>query len=225
VTAVEDVIAFYRYYVGRDPSVVFAPRLEFDAATRARFDATLDHLVAHPDAALAEGVLNPGKHVFFRYLVEERGFLLHGSNRADIDLFEPREQTDATQTTITAVFAASDGIWPLFFAIVDRTGEATVSLINGCFELEANDARGSRGYFFSIGELALAGRPFCEGTIYLLARDGFSPVAGYDGKPTQEWSCSHPVAPIARISVTPADFPYLASVDGHDESALPGLSQ
>jgi hypothetical protein len=217
---VDDVVAFYRYYVGRDPTLVFAPKLELDAATRARFDSVLEDLVDRPGVALADEALDAPKHLFFRYLAEERGFLLHGSNRADIEVFEPRVQTDATQNTITAVFAASDGIWPLFFAVIDRTDEATVSLINGCFTLEADDPRGPRGYFFSVGEAALAGHPFCDGTIYVLVREGFSPAPGYDGKPTQEWSCAHPVTPIARVRVTPADFPYLASIEGHDQSGL-----
>ena len=58
-----------------------------------------------------------------------------------------------------------------------------------------------------------------RGALYLLDRGGFEAVLAGDGHPRAEWVCPHPVVPVAAITVTPADFPYLDQVGGHDASA------
>ncbi|MDB5540334.1 MAG: hypothetical protein JWQ89_2061 [Devosia sp.] len=59
--------------------------------------------------------------------------MLHGSTNPDIEVFEPRKSDDVNAFgDQTAVYAASDGIWPLYFAILDRQ-RYRMSLINGSF--------------------------------------------------------------------------------------------
>src|SRR5690554_3746672 len=52
------------------------------------------------------------KYRFIQYISETRNVLLHGSNHAYIELFEPRLQTLYDGQWIEAVFATKDGIWP-----------------------------------------------------------------------------------------------------------------
>jgi hypothetical protein len=58
---------------------------------------------------------------FLCWLAETKDVLLHGSGNAGIREFEPRRPADTSEFGgRNAVFAASDGIWATFFAIVDR---------------------------------------------------------------------------------------------------------
>ena len=60
------------------------------------------------------------KHAFFRYLLERRRVLLHGTGDPTIERFDPRRQTDFDNEWTNAVFATDDPIWPIFFATVNR---------------------------------------------------------------------------------------------------------
>ena len=147
------------------------------------------------------------KHEYLRWLVAtaDPPVLLHGS-AMDIDVFEPREQTDWDGRATRAVFATSDGIWPIYFAIADRRRVA--SLRNGCLPT----LQGSR-YWFSVEPLPGATEVWRDGYVYVLPRAPFRQhVLG------SEWASPVPVAPLARVPVRPQDFPFLDRVGRHDHT-------
>jgi hypothetical protein len=79
-------------------------------------------------------------------------------------------------------------------------------------------------YFFSINGDALPHQPWCNGTIYVLPRAGFEPqppvtLRGMTGEIPQ-WACLAPVRPLARLHITPADFPFLPHIRGHHHATL-----
>ncbi len=74
--------------------------------------------------------LERSKADFLRYLVSHHPVLLHGSNDPAIGVFEPREKPDFLERPVRAVFATSDGVWPIFFAITDRS--VVVEMRNNC---------------------------------------------------------------------------------------------
>lgn len=156
------------------------------------------------------------KSEFLQYLVAKKGFLLHGSNQPEIAIFEPRRQTDYEGRKITAVFAAEDGIAPIFYAILDRTNYK--GSMRNAFR-RAPDATGQvRTYYrFSIDADSLARSPWIEGTIYVFDRHQFTQVVSEEGEPLLEWTCYQPVRPILRVRVAPGDFPFLQNVQGHDD--------
>lgn len=131
--------------------------------------------------------------------------LLHGS-AAEIEVFEPREQTDWDGRPTRAVFATSDGIWPIFFAIADR--RAVASLRNGCLPTR----HGSR-YWFSVEPKAGAAEVWRDGYVYVLPREPFRthPLAA-------EWTTPVAVTPLTRFPVGPHDFPFLDRVGRHERS-------
>lgn len=147
--------------------------------------------------------------------------ILHGSGAGDIATFEPR-QADDTQAfgAQRAVYASTDGIWPIFFAVVHRS-RYRGGLVNTCVEyLES----GARGYYFSLDATALPTYPWRAGTVYLLPPAGFVPddvvsSRGERVRPAQSVS-RQPVVPMARLRVEPTDFPFLDQVQGHDEATL-----
>jgi len=154
------------------------------------------------------------KWEYLRYLVRERNVVLHGSNRKDIEVLEPKEQADYSGKRITAVFASRDGIWPMFFAIVNTTGYRG-SLRNGCWVV----ARGGgerRFYFFSVNEEMLGEGIWTEGMIYILPDEAFEStdrrVVRFD-----EWASKEAVKPIGKLAISPEDFPFLGQVAGHRE--------
>jgi hypothetical protein len=148
------------------------------------------------------------KHEFLHYLVEHRRALVHGSTRPDIELLEPRAESDNAGRVIHAVFAASDGVWPMFFAILDRK-PYPFSVNNGC-----RREPGGKVYYFSTS--TLDDQPWTDGMMYILPRDSFGQISDADRNPTEQWMSRSPVRPLARLAVTPADFPFLQDVQYHD---------
>ena len=74
--------------------------------------------------------------------------LLHGSNSRTITRFEPRQQTSYHGAGVQAVFATTDPVWPLYFAVTDT--ERAWSRWNMCLLPERSGAARTR-YFFSVG--------------------------------------------------------------------------
>lgn len=155
------------------------------------------------------------KHAFLRYAVAQHEVLLHGSNRADIAVLEPRQQTDYSGRPTTAIFASGDGIWPLFFAVLDHA-RFRGSLRNGCFVVGRPGQPERRFYFFSVTAAMLAQGCWTNGSIYLLPRATFARTD--NGRVRfDEWASPEPVRPLGRLAVAPEDFPFLHQVAGHED--------
>ena len=170
-------------------------------------------------ARLWRSILDSGEYVspmpkwqFLCWATDHRGVLAHGSNSRSIRSFEPRVTTDWFGRVARAVFATEDGIWPMYFAIIDRA--RYVGSLRNVFHV---DRRGNRRYWFSINERLLADPPLTGGAIYLLPAAAFVRTLGDNGEGTQEWMASDPVVPIARVDVEPADFPFLDQLAGHED--------
>jgi hypothetical protein len=159
---------------------------------------------------------------FLCWLAETKDIVLHGSGSPHIAEFEPRTPADMSEFGgRRAVFAASDGIWAMFFAIADR-GVAT-SLVNMSVVVEVEGATPSY-YYFSINDDALAGGAWRPGTVYILPRRGF--VRQEDDYSygvrirSNQWASPEAIRPLASLAVTPDDFPFLGQVNGHDQATV-----
>src|SRR5712692_3186903 len=114
---------------GLNPGMLEGPPVAVPAPVRAWFDELLED--GH-DGHI-EYRMDPPKHEFLSYLVHARGYLLHGTGSAQLEEIKPTRATDYDARCVDAVFATSDGIWPLFFATLDR--ERAGSLWNGCLHV------------------------------------------------------------------------------------------
>jgi hypothetical protein len=192
-----------------------------DAATQAAFARLFAEAIAPGTGAMIPYTLAAPKWQFLNWLGDTQAVLLHGSGSATICEFEPRQSNDMEDFgNRMAVYAASDGLWALFFAISERD-HAVTSTLNACFRLvDADGSKRGPYYFFSVNESALMGQPWRDGTVYILPRAPFEQQPPqYDGDQELEvaqWASLVPVRPLARLAVTPADFPFLAQVHGHD---------
>lgn len=190
-----------------------------DRRTLAAFDETFDAAVA-ADGAIDYRLSAP-RWQFICHIADTRQVVLHGSGNPTITRFEPRQPEDTTEFgNRNAVYAASDGLWPMYFAILDRDRHR-MSLINSAVRpLDDGGNPGEPLYFFSICATALAAAPWRRGTIYFLPRAAFEqqPLVELAGRRAaiQQWASAEPVTPLARIEVGPADFPLLGRIRGHD---------
>lgn len=198
------------------------PAMTRDSATLAAFDALFEACVAEGIETPPDYALPAPKWQFLSHIVETREVLLHGSGNPGITRFEPRQPNDTTEFgNQRAVYAAGDGIWPLFYAILDRD-RYRIGMINSAVRLvEADGTLGPHGYFFSITDAALRQRPYRRGWIYVLPRSGFvcqppTQVRGISAVVPQ-WASAQPVTPLFRIEVGPEDFPLLDALRGHDD--------
>jgi hypothetical protein len=100
-----------------------------------------------------------------------------------------------------------------------------MSVTNACVRLA--DPMGTHHgpyYVFSVSQAVLPNQPWRTGTVYLLPRDSFIPqpsmtFGSYEVQIAQLASLA-PVQPLAKLTVTPADFPFLMQICGHDDQRL-----
>ncbi len=190
---------------------------------RASFDRAWARALADDAPPLIE-VAPEHRWQFLCHLADTRGVVLHGSGNAGIQIFEPRQANDLQAFgNREAVYAAGDGLWAMFFAIVDRHRIGSVT--NACIRLaDASGTVGQPRYLFSISRDALPLQPWRSGTVYVLPSDTFEvqqPMrfGEYEVRIPQLASLVA-VRPIARVAVDPADVPFLAEIRGHDDDRL-----
>ena len=203
------------------------PSFRAERATQAAVDSFLQladagggDLLLDMDAFLHE-VPRVVRWHFLCSLAARRRIAFHGTGAPQIERFEPREPVDfAPFGRQKAVFATSDPIWAMFYAIVDRSRYA-LTLNNGCLVLEDT---GEAYYYFSVSENALDQRPWRSGYLYLLPADTFveQPGGDYAGQRARVPQLASPVAvtPFARLRVAPRSFPFLEKIRGHDDERL-----
>ncbi|MFC5528297.1 hypothetical protein [Cohnella yongneupensis] len=149
------------------------------------------------------------KYRFIDYVVQNKNMVVHGSNRTDIDQFEVRRQTLFNGQPVEAVFASKDGIWSIFYAILDRS-KVVYNFRNGCIKTASD----MRYYFFSLTEPTYASDPWTTGSVYFLPADAFERTtrskAYFD-----EWVCRQRIHPVMKLSINKEDFVYLNKVAVH----------
>jgi hypothetical protein len=197
-----------------------------DAETRASFDRLLERALRRgPDHAI-DYRLHAPKWQFLCHAADRMAAVMHGSGNPAIAQFEPRQPDDRLEfSNRRAVFAAADGIWPMFFAILDRARYPEMMLCNSCIRVQTTGGQPSDPYyFFSISRPALAQQPWRAGTVYILPAGSFEaqPRIAADGGSIHvaQVASARPVKPAAKLLVQPIDFPFLHQIQAHDDDRL-----
>jgi hypothetical protein len=170
------------------------------------------------------------KWEYLSYLCDTREVVLHGSQVVDIVIVEPRQANDVKAfSNQRAIYATTDGIWVIYFAIIDRKKYSPLSLFNSCFRAGIlPDQLSDPMYFFSITHSALIQKPWCEGAIYILPRQSFEQEAAQHMQGIDvvfpHWIGASPARPIAQLMVGPQDFPFLDQIHGHNDEKLAQLA-
>jgi len=184
------------------------PDDRFDVDDDAEFDSILSlALSSAPNGVIDYRSPRP-KHEFLGYLATCRSLLLHGSNAPDIDVVEPWSDATDGWSSQKAVYAASDGVMPIFFAVANRGKPGLVRDIHRV-RVTTDDGRARHFYHVLLTPTPAATPPCSRGMVYVLPRGPFRPYRDREGRSSSEWVSQQPVRPLARIPVSPADFPYL----------------
>lgn len=195
-----------------------APGLTLDCQEKEAFERLFQLTLERGTGRIIDYTFPYPKHAFLTYLVEHKGCMIHGSNRCDIGVLKPvRWSTDVSaHGNVNGVYADPDGIRPIYFAVVDRQNYQ-VGLGNGFFDVTGDDGTTKRYYHFSIDAESLRKAPWTNGMIYILPRDSF--------EEWEEWTSTSPVRPLAKLAVSPVDFPFLKQIQGFDWRLKGPLSQ
>ena len=205
------------------PGLLSRPGSEPDAATRAEFDALLAvAMTAGPGTAIDYRLAAP-KWQFLCHVADRGEAVLHGSSDPDIDRFEPRQSNDIAEFgNRTAVYAAADGLWAMYFAILDRPRHRCRWSTAASGWSPRTGRWAAPYYFFSVDSDSLEHGQFSPGTVYLLPAGRFEREADHlEGGltvRTAHAACLQPVEPLAKLAVEPADFPL--PIRGHDVATL-----
>jgi len=190
-----------------------------------RFDTLFRHATAAgPDHPIDYRLPDP-KWRFLSYVADTGQVVLHGSGAPDIQEFEPCQSDDVREFgNRRAVYAASDGVWPMFFAIVDRERFPRMSINNACIRVPDPSGAPSRPYyFFSIDGATHRQAPWRRGTVYLLPAGTFEQdVIDHPDVPIESAQAAsrEPVTPLAKLVVEPEDFPFLQAIRVHDPDVV-----
>jgi hypothetical protein len=206
------------------------PNMEISSQARSDFDQLFARLKAAGTNTRIDYTFPVPKWQFVCYLADHWGVVLHGTGDPHIQVFEPRPSNDLNDFGAqTAVYAARDGLWAMFFAILDRR-RYPMATSNACIQLV--DAAGQASeprYVFAVSRPALLQQPWRTGMIYLLPGDTFVNQPSlrfgpYEVRVPQLASLA-PVKPFARLEVGPDDFPFLKDIRGIDDARLQEYGQ
>ena len=180
------------------------PPVAADAGVEAAFAAAADALLAGETVSIPERRLD-----FLRWLAENRPVVFHGSPRDDLtELSTERRSSDTTAWgNQQAVYASADPVWAIYFACLRRDRGFTGTK-NGSMGQPGGPLY-PRRYFFLHNYGSASPHRFGPGSLYVLPPDTFVGDAPLVGVLDTAHLVSHePVRPLARVDVTPEDFPF-----------------
>jgi hypothetical protein len=206
------------------------PNLEIDPQTRSEFDRLYARVKTAGINIPIDYTFQVPKWQFLCYLADTHAVVLHGTGDMNIELFEPRPSNDLNEFGAqTAVYAAGDGLWAMFFAIIDRE-HYPMATSNACIRLVDKTGQASEPYYvFSISQYALLQKPWRHGTVYLLPGSTFVNQPSMSFGPYEvrfpQLASLVPVKPLAQLEVAPEDFPLLKDIRGIDDARLAEYGQ
>jgi len=208
-----------QYWIPR-PTVTISD--EADAAYKELWNAAIRSEDVVPPVKLPDTI---EKWRYLDWLVQSKQVLLHGSAQEDISLFFPRPPNDHSADDFskqTAVYATTDAIWSIYYAVLDRS--YGLRHLNAYLQFAQEEGWSKLHYFFSLDRQSLASSPWRTGFVYVLPSMGFVQQPPYH---VQTWTVLDPhfansnaVQPIAKIQVHPSDFPLREYVRAHIDSAV-----
>jgi hypothetical protein len=208
---------------------LLAPEMALSPAKRARFEELLGSILERSDGGWIDYDLSAAKHEFVQYVTAQDAVIFHGSNNTGIATFEPVRKSfelmdESGRGNLQAVYGTHDGLWSMFFAVVDRE-RLKGSIRNGVMYFHNQSGEQLSVYHFSINREQLDERPYTQGALYFLPRETFFRLKLTEEAYANEWASEHPVRPYAKLSVEPEDFPFLDQIGGHDDSDLARLGE
>ena len=156
--------------------------------------------------------------LFLEYLAQNCGIVFVGSNQSEMTQMAPDILARNMQGwNKPRLFAFSECITPIFQAILDRSSAAMLRHpFQTVIATKGLDDGGSKRprYYFGVDYRALSAAPWRRGTIYLYSRTDLP--FDFNGVRYSRRLSARAILPLARLSVTPSDWPMLDRVHGFD---------
>jgi hypothetical protein len=157
---------------------------------------------------------------FLTYLCDHKGLLAHGSSRTDLTELIPvaKQRGDLSEFgNATQIFASPDALWALWFALLNRNMKYG-GTANSCARQRDAQGRVYKTYWFAIAHENLTeSLPLVDGMIYIVRPDSFLDKNG------EEWGSKANVMPLAKLAVSPNDWPFKDAILGFDRDRLGDL--
>jgi len=187
-----------------------------DSARKQAFDAVLDAALVGDSRKPISYNLSFPKAEFLNYVCDWRGFVIHGSPVRDLEILQPIRigHDDNDFGNRRQIFCSPDAMWAMWFAILDKSKYNLTR--NGGVRVGSGSQR-VKYYHFELPKQNKENNPFTEGMLYIARAQDFPDKRPYpmldwfDGE-IEEWGSTRPVTPVARLRVSPRDFPYLDQV-------------
>jgi hypothetical protein len=206
------------------------PELELTPEKQGKFEKLLQTSLEDAQGQWIDYELPYPKYEFVQYSTTRDQIIFHGSNNTEIENFQPiRKSLELRDETgrgnVQGVYGTHDGLWAMFFAIVDRQ-RLQGSIRNGVMYFQ-NRATGEQiaAYNFSINQEQLDERPYTAGALYFFPRETFTRLQLTQESYANEWASEQPVKPLAKLHLQPDDFPFLDQIVGHDDTELLRLNE
>lgn len=199
--------------------------VNWEAGEEDAYQELADRILEYRDGLNIEWRLPWPKWRFVEWLSRSDDFIFHGSPLPDLETFVPRRNSveimDQGGTgNRAAVYGTQYGLWAMWFAVIDRA-KITGSIRSSASGWSDRSGKPVDLYRFSVHKDLVGGDIWRTGTLYLLARGDFEPIPFYPGGPaSNEWASTSELRPLARLTIDPADFPFLDRVGGHDDGEL-----
>ena len=183
---------------------------------RQTFDQSLERALDNDPRIPLDYDLPFPKSDFLNYICDWRRYVVHGSPLHDLDVLKPiRKSGDNNEFgNRQQIFTSPDAIWAMWFAILDKDKCNLTN--NGSVRIRRGNRR-VKYYHFELPKSNKENSPFTEGMIYITRTEDFPdkqpfPILDWFDAEIEEWGSTQPVSPLARIRVSPQDFPYLDRV-------------
>lgn len=188
-----------------------APPYELTEDQKSQFEDLTRSAVDSGTGAAIEYSLDPPKAAYLQWLAGNRDVMFHGSRRPSLPLLGVnRESSDLGEFgNQRAVYASSDPIWAMYFAVLNRANPNFRGTHNGCLVVKSSRRSYTPRYFFAVNEEAVTESLWSPGWMYILLKKGFESDQLVGGViDTAHWISREAVKPLAILPVDPNDFPF-----------------
>lgn len=150
------------------------------------------------------------KEDFLTYLVTNKEVVLHGSDKKDIEILEPKQANDRAKEfgNKIGVYAVPDSTLSIFYAIKNRE-KISGLIVSG---VESDSDTKEKKYEFKMSKKVLDTKPWTNGMVYILDKHNFQQGVDDSGELIDEWVSEMPIKPLAKLEVQPEDFRFLNKI-------------
>ena len=169
------------------------------------FESLYQQIISSENVFIIKNIEGLSKVDFLKFLADKGEFLFHGTNSSEIEELEPRQANCRAKNfgNLNAVYATTDPVLPIYHSVFNK------KYFSGIHSSGVTNDK----YTFKIDGKFKDEKVWTNGCVYILDKSKFEQGTDDDGELIDEFASVDPVKPLAKMLVTPEDFPYLDEVE------------